>query len=753
MVIGNSTAYNVSINGQFDEMETFNYILDVTNIAWSFNAVKSVDSDLDGVADLLEEISLPTNVPFMGAPFPVTGVFEAEQFDQGGENIGYHTLDAVNATTNYRVSKLCVTNCDDVGGGYCVDKLRTNEWLQYSMDVRVGQTYAVEARVEGVGSNGVFKIEFFTNGTLSGWTTNNLTVPGTNWANVTFKNLWLPAATNVMRVTLLTNGLVNGAGSGYVMKFNYTSIYPSWNEGVSNIVITNVVSGLISNLFDWVTASNNAVAIQASIDQLNSLNPTNGGIVSIPSGTYYVASQEITVETNGEAYNTALFIYRNNVQIQGAGQTNTVLVAHNRAVTPIYVGSTPNPFTSTAVTNFTLTGLTLEGSPHWVYDPTNTNQRHWEDGGFNPTPYGGYNNTGCLFVASGFSASGIIYPLCNLLITNCLFQNGSCDAITLVGYVNNFLSRSNDIIFWADGTNGTFNGNITDPTCPTTTNYQVSDVGIFVRAGGPSLNLNVLECYYNGNVTLTNISQAHGGDGIIWFQWLGGNWFAARNCISNNHLEAIQWNSGPAAAVQNTFFTYESTGSVCALNNTLNSSVAGPTGQIADVSFSFVGNSVTGGRQGVDSVGSGSEPSDPSIAHLLVSGNDFNLYPPYSGFSDGIGGAANLWNVSQLNLSGNTLLSGGDGLIVQGTCSNAVILKNDFSAAAHLGIDDEGPGGSLLYSEIVKNQLSCGVSFHLRAPLQDGTHYFLLENSYLNTNGSAMTLFPDPLNLPFHFNP
>jgi hypothetical protein len=179
--------------------------------------------------------------------------------------------------------------------------------------------------------------------------------------------------------------------------------------------------------------------------------------------------------------------------------------------------------------------------------------------------------------------------------------------------------------------------------------------------------------------------------------------------------------------------------------------VGGPTGQVADMSFSFVGNTNTRGRQGVLNINSQSDSGNPFVAHLLVSGNDFNLYPPY--LEDGLGGAAYLWQVSQLNLSGNTLLAGGDGLIVTGACSNVLILQNDFSAAAHLGIDNQGPGGSLLFAEIVKNKLSSGVSFHLRAPLADGPHYFLLENSYLNTNGASIGVFSDSLNLPFHFNP
>ena len=743
LTIGNYPVPCSSINGQFDELETFNYNLDTNEIIRSFQAVKSVDSDLNGVADLLEELILTNNVPFMGVPFPVTGVFEAEQFDVGGPNVGYYALDSAYATINYRISALDITNCDDLGGGFCVDKLRAGEWLQYTMDVGVAQTYAVEARVKGIGSNGVFKIEFYTNGaTLPyAWTTNNLVVPDTNWVNVTFKNLWLAAGTNVMKVTMLTNGLANGVSSGYVMKFNYTSIYSSWNEGVTNIVYTNNIplSQLVASASDWIDASNNAVTIQNAIDDVAAhVTATQGGVVNIPAGTYYVASREITDEKQDQTHNTADYIYTNNVQIQGAGKTNTVLVAHNRAVTIFYAGLKFNGFVNGvgsyqqfAVTNFTLQDLTLEASPHWVYNAGAANQRIWNDGGFNPVN----GDTGCLMSGQGKSTSE---PLNNILVTRCLFKNSPENCIVLVGQVINFLSISNDFFFRADGTNG-----------------GAGNVALWVRAGGrPSDNLNMIACTFNGHVNPTNTDTSWPGNGLMWCQWLGGNWFAARNTITNYGLEAIQWNSGPAAAAQNSFSTYIDGNSTCALNNSVDGAATGPSGRRNDLSFSFTGNTVVGGQAGILS---GQTGHPTNIVDLLISGNTFNLYWTLPVYADWPDAEAVLWWVDKLNVSGNTLMAGEQGICVQYALTNAVILGNDFTPAHLRSVDTEYFGnnvvGAIQSAQLIKNKLAGGDSFQVRAPLQDGTHYFLLQNTYVTTNGAAASLVTEPQSLPIHYQP
>jgi len=756
LVVGNVTGYSVPINGQFDELETFNYNLGVNEITRSFNAVKSVDSDLNGVADLLEDLILTNSVPFMGVPFPVTGVFEAEQFDVGGpngSNAAYHALDSTHATTGYRCTQLDITNCDDLGGGWCVDKLRVGEWLKYTMDVGLAQTYAVEARVEGIGTNGVFKIEFSTNGVFPGYaSTGPLMVTSTNWMNVTFKNIPLVAGTNVMKVTMLTNGLVGGGGSGYVMKFNYTSIYPSWNEGVTN---TNVitVTGLTNNLCDWMTASSNTLRIQFAIDQAAA---AGGGIVAIQAGTYYVAAREITDESNYSIYNTADFIYPNNVVIQGAGKTNTILVAHNRAVTIFYVGFKFNGVGSVlsfAVTNFALQDLTLEASPHWVYDATNTNQRTWEDGALWRGAES-FGFPGCLMRGNGVGES---QPMNNVLVTRCRFENSpSCD-ISIPYATTHFLSISNDFLYRVDGTNGGYTGQITDHSRGTTVSNDTWGVAIFVNpSAAQNNNLDVVACNFNGHVNPTNTDTSFPADGILWCQSEGGNWFAARNTITNYGLEAIQWNSGPAAAVQNSFSTYISTPSTCALNNPVAVGAEGPTGQRNDLSFSFTGNTVVGGQEGVLSVNS-NPSTETSIADLLVSGNSFDLDWTLPVYADWPGAVGMLWWVDKLDASGNTLIGGEQGIAVLYALTNAVILGNDFTAANLRSVDTENMGGNVVgaiqNAQLIKNKLAGGDSFQVRAPLQDGTHYFLLQNQYVTTNGVPTGMVTEPQSLPIHYQP
>ena len=120
MVIGNSTAYTNSLNGQFEEMETFNYELAAADIAANFQLVANVDSDLNGIPDLLEDIQLTKARPFLGAPVVITGTIEAEQFDMGSNGVGYYTA-ASHRTNSYRRTDLLVSTCDDLGGGYCLE--------------------------------------------------------------------------------------------------------------------------------------------------------------------------------------------------------------------------------------------------------------------------------------------------------------------------------------------------------------------------------------------------------------------------------------------------------------------------------------------------------------------------------------------------------------------------------------------------------------------------------------------------------
>jgi len=76
-----------------------------------------------------------------------------------------------------------------------------------------------------------------------------------------------------------------------------------------------------------------------------------------------------------------------------------------------------------------------------------------------------------------------------------------------------------------------------------------------------------------------------------------------------------------------------------------------------------------------------------------------------------------------------------------------------FNFPVALLLDDMSGGGILVGAAIAKNKMSEGVSFHLRAPLVDGAHYFLLQNTCLDTNGVSINPFLEPLALPINYQP
>lgn len=728
LVIGNNHAGTRPVNGRFDEVETFNRPLTEAEIQRSFNSVNSLDSDLNGVPDLLEDIALTSSRPFVGVPFVITGTIEAEQFDAGGKGIAYTNV-ANNVWTNdYRASGMEITNCNDLGGGYLVNNLKAGDWMKYTLDVKVAQTYAIEPRVAGLGTGGVFHIQFFTNGNSAPYaTTGPLTVTTTNWTNITYKMVSLAAGTNVMKVLM-----TNNASGGYVGKLNYISVYPAWNEwSPTNGMTTNDLTGVLSTNETWSDAVINTYTLQAAIDWL-----PNGGVVTIPSGTFYLTHQ--SPDESRPAYdNAALLVGANNISIQGAGRNLTRLIAFNRTTSIVFTGRNSDQEVS-SITNFQLANLTVESRPHLVPvldTATGDYTNRWEEGSLWPI---GENHTGELIVSEGKSSAN---RNINLLFTNCLFRNFASVAVRLSYNNSNVAVRACDFIMW-DGTNGSFSISTTQPML-TTSNLPPTAVGVHVRAGACP-NIVMTECVFNGNPSLTAVNTNYAilaGDGIFYGQG-PGNWFIARNAITNYGLEGVQVNAGPSAVVGNTFDTFVSLFSTCAVNGFgLWPTV---TGLNNDAVIWFVGNEVHGGRYGE----LGHSQAKPF--HLHFTGNTVGVYAPFEIANDYPGAAVLGTAMTFANVSGNRLVSGGHGVHWGSGCSNAVVLKNDFSAAAYRGLNYDGTNGVANAMAISKNLLGQGVGVHLRLRESDAGGFFLWQNRF--TNGvTTVNPFTDSANAPVHY--
>jgi hypothetical protein len=739
MVIGNNTAYNSAVNGQFAELETFNYELSSGEILSNYQAVANIDSDRNGTPDIIEDTVLSGSTPFLGQPVSIAGVIEAEQFDRGGPGIAYSNV-ATHGTNWYRNTGMCITNCDDLGWGYCLDQTQSNEWTCYTINVLVSGTYAIETRVEGLGVDGVFKLTFATNGPPY-TNTDPLTIPGTNWSNVT-GYATLVAGTNVMTLQCLTNGrLKDGSWGGFVGRFNYMTVYPWWQAGFTS-TYTNTVTNLIPNSNTWAAATNNAIRIQAALNDVESMG---GGTVLITNvGSNYVA-QLNPDETQDAWANAVVNITNNNIELRGGG-TNTTLIGFNRATTVLFLGADTHNFKYQCA-NFLLRDITLQAQPHMAVNPSDPTGTVYEAGQL--APASGTFSQGSLAAFSGPDTNHYTY---NILLTNCEFLNADT-SITIPQVVSNVLLQDCTFITW-QGANGYVPGQTSSPPAANTQAYY-GGVGFYARGGTPIYNIGVVNCSFDGNPNATNYitNQEGAANGFIIFEG-GGSWFALRNRITNNAEEAIQVQAGPCAIAGNIFYSWANNPACCALNAFALTGALGLTGH-PPVNFftSFVGNSNWGNQYGEWGI----EEAGFNVPYTVnFSGNYLDLfsnYPNPSVLDGNAGGAFASSNCQPAFICGNTIVTAGHGVNVQGASTNLVILANSFLSVEHNSILDQGVGPQTLQEgQVIRNILARGDNYHIKVPYSEGFNWFFYQNQYFDAFSSAVPPFTDAASLPVHIS-
>jgi len=77
-------------------------------------------------------------VPYKGLPWPIPGRIEAENYDMGGEGVGFHELDGFGLTNYYRGDRVDV---EQNNNGYHVAYILKGEWLVYTVNVLNTGTY------------------------------------------------------------------------------------------------------------------------------------------------------------------------------------------------------------------------------------------------------------------------------------------------------------------------------------------------------------------------------------------------------------------------------------------------------------------------------------------------------------------------------------------------------------------------------------------------------------------------------------
>ncbi len=163
--------------------------------------------------------STSSSSAFGGVAYAIPGWVQAENFDNGGKNVGYYDHTAGNAGGAYRSTDVDIESSGS--GGYAVGWVGAGEWLKYTVNVASAGSYKVVARVASSGTGGTFHIEF--NGVNK---TGAMRVPNTGgWKS--FQDLTaavsLSAGVQSMRIVFDSNGSNGAVGNLSAVRFDATS--------------------------------------------------------------------------------------------------------------------------------------------------------------------------------------------------------------------------------------------------------------------------------------------------------------------------------------------------------------------------------------------------------------------------------------------------------------------------------------------------------------------------------------------------
>jgi GH18 family chitinase len=88
--------------------------------------------------------------PYFDDPLPLPARIQAENYDSGGEGVGFHGI-GVTPATLYRSDNAGLEMCSDRDGGFDVP-LTTDEWLAFTINPQQAGAYNVEFRVASIGA-------------------------------------------------------------------------------------------------------------------------------------------------------------------------------------------------------------------------------------------------------------------------------------------------------------------------------------------------------------------------------------------------------------------------------------------------------------------------------------------------------------------------------------------------------------------------------------------------------------------------
>jgi glucose/arabinose dehydrogenase/type 1 glutamine amidotransferase len=218
--------------------------------------------------------------PFGGVARAIPGLIQAEDFDDGGQDLAYSDQDPINQGGQYRAEGVDIENCSDSGGGYDVGYTLAGEWLNYTVNVTTPGLYRLYTRAASGNGGGTIHVEF---GGVD--KTGPITIPNTggrqNFQTLTVLNLVLDAGLQSMRVFMDSNS-TNGGDIG---NFNWFQTVLTISNNPPSVTLTAPPARAVFSTDTPIQFAATASDLDGSISKVEFLQ--NGNLLGSVSNAPY----------------------------------------------------------------------------------------------------------------------------------------------------------------------------------------------------------------------------------------------------------------------------------------------------------------------------------------------------------------------------------------------------------------------------------------------------------------------------------
>jgi len=269
---------NGVISGTPSSTGTYNVVLSATNAGGT------------GTKSLVITISNPTtSTPYGGTAWKIPGTIEAENYDDGGEGVSYHDIEAANQGGQQRTNQgVDIELTGDVSGTYNVGWTAAGEWLKYTVNVATTGSYSLQARVSSPNAGKTFHVE------IDGAAIGTIAVPTTgawqNYQTVTVITPTISAGNHTMRIFMDTDGF----------NINYITFVSTTTSSAPVITSPTKANATLGGSFTYaITASNNPTSYNATGLPAGLTVNTNSGVITGTATT--AGNYNVTISASNSA--------------------------------------------------------------------------------------------------------------------------------------------------------------------------------------------------------------------------------------------------------------------------------------------------------------------------------------------------------------------------------------------------------------------------------------------------------------------